>query len=215
MNYSELKQAVQDYLEENEDTFVNNIPMFVRAVENRIHNEVQLPALRKNVTGIMQSGNRYIVLPSDYIAPHSVAAIDPDSDEYSYLTFKDVNLIREMYPSPAYVGMPKVFGQFNTQSLILGPTPNKAYKVELHYFFYPESVVTAQESWVSKNFPSVLLYGTIAEGYRFLKGDAAQQKVYDDQYREALNLLRKLGEGITREDAYSTASPKTNVNVGE
>lgn len=215
MNYTELKQAVQDYLEESETTFVNNIPMFVKAVENRVYNEVQLPALRKNVTGIMQSGNRYVVLPSDYLSPYSVAAIDPDSGEYRYLDFKDVNLIREMYPSPTYTGLPKVFGQFNPESLILGPTPDKSYQVELHYFFYPESIVTAQESWVSKNFSSVLLYGTVAEGYRFLKGDAAQQAVYDGQYKEALNLMRKLGEGMTREDAYGTSPVKTNVNVGE
>jgi hypothetical protein len=215
MTYEELKQALQDYLEEREETFVNNIPMFIRAVENRVYNEVQLPALRKNVTGTMQSGNRYIVLPTDFLSVFSMAAIDPVSGEYSYMNFKDVNLIREMYPNPTYTNTPKAFGLFDTTSAIVGPTPDKNYLVELHYFFYPESIVTAQQSWLAKNFPSVLLYGAVAEGYRFLKGDAAQQKVYDDQYKEALNLLRKLGEGVTREDAYSTVPVKTNVIVGE
>lgn len=215
MTYDELKQAVQDYLEEAETTFVNNIPLFVKAVENRIYNEVQLPALRRNVTGQINAGNRYLILPTDFLAVFSVAVIDSVTGSYDYILFKEVNLIREMYPSPNQTGKPKVFGQFDTTSFILGPSPDKDYAIELHYFYYPESLVTAGETWISKNFRSVMLYGVIAEGYRFLKGDEAQQKVYDEQYKEALNLLRKLSEGVQREDAFSTVPMKTNVNVGE
>jgi hypothetical protein len=215
MDYDELKQAIQDYLEEFEPSFERNIPVFVKAVENRVYNEVQLPALRKNTLGHCEAGNRYIVLPPDYLSVFSMAMVDPDTGEYSHPLYKHVNLIREMYPSPKVQGRPKVFGQFDTTALILGPTPDKAYEVELHYFFYPESIVTAGKSWVATNFPSVMLYGAVAEGYRFLKGEDAQQKVYDEQYKEALNLLRKLGEGVQREDAYTTSPVKTNVIVGE
>lgn len=215
MNYTELKQQVQDYLESTETKFVNNIPTFVRAVENRIYNEVQLPSLRRNVTGALQQGNRYLVVPTDFLSVFSMALIDPTSGEYNYLLFKDVNLIREVYPSPTVLGTPKVFGTYDSKSFIIGPSPDKTYAVELHYFYYPTSLVDANTSWVATNFPSVMLYGCISEGYRFLKGDAAQQKTYDDQYREALNLLRKLGEGIQRDDAFSTTNTKFKVSIGE
>lgn len=215
MTYTELVAAVQDYLGTWEETLVANMPIFCETVENRIYNEAQLPALRKNVTGYMNAGNRYQVMPEDFLSVFSYAVIDPDSGEYEYMLYKDVNYIREVYPSPTNTGKPKVFGLFDTSTLILGPSPDKAYGVEMHYFYYPESIVTAGESWVSKNFPTVMLYGMVAEAYRFQKGEAAQQAIYDTQYREALNLLRKLGEGVQRDDAFSTTTIKPKIQLGE
>jgi hypothetical protein len=145
----------------------------------------------------------------------SLAFIDPNTGTYNYVLFKDVNFMREVYPNPSITGVPKAFGLFDTTTLILGPPPDQAYGVEFHYFYYPTSLVDAGTSWVADNFPSVVLYGTIAEAYRYQKGDAAQQKIYDDQYVGALNLLRKLGEGRNRDDAFSTTTTKLNPIVGE
>lgn len=215
MTYDELKLAVQDYLGTSETTLVDNMSIFVETVENRIYNEAQLPALRKNVTGTMDVGNRYIIMPTDFLSVFSFAIIDPATGDYDYLMYKDVNYIREVYPSPTSTAKPKVFGLFDTTTLIIGPSPDKAYGVEMHYFYYPESIVTAGESWVSKNFPTVMLYGMIAEAYRFQKGEVQQQQIYDTQYREALNLLRKLGEGVQRDDAFSTTTIKPKIQLGE
>lgn len=215
MKYDDLKQQVQDYLETSEATFVANIPNFVKEVENRVYNEVQMPALRKNVEGSIAADNKYLKMPGDFLSLFSFAVIDPDTGEYHYTMLKDVNLIREVYPSPTFKQRPKYVGLFDPTTLILGPTPDRAYKAELHYFYYPETMVTAGESWLSKNFPSVMLYGVIAEGYRFLKGDAAQQKVYDDQYAAALNLLRKQAEGKARNDAYANNTAKPTIPFGE
>lgn len=215
MNYEQVKQAVKDYLEVDETVFNNNISWFVESVENHIYQEVQLPALRKNSLGTLTIGNRYLLVPSDFLSVFSVAVIEPGSGEYEHLLYKDVNLVREIYPTPSVTGKPKVFGLFDTSAFILGPTPDKAYQVELHYFFKPTSISVASTSWIGDNFPSVLVYGAVAEAYRFLKGDEAMQKQYDTKYQESLNLLRKLGEGMAREDAYSTSPIKTNVILGE
>lgn len=212
MTYAELVALVQQYLETDEASFVTNIPTFVKTVENRIYNEIQLPALRKNTIGEFTSGNKYLTLPDDFLAPFSLAAIDPTSGLYTYVLFKDVNLVREMYPSPTTQATPKLYGLFDANTAIIGPTPNKNYGAELHYFYYPESMVTAGDSWVSINFPSVILYGCLSEGYRYLKGDVAMQTVYDEQYKEALNLLRKLGEGRDRGDAYRDGQAKLKVS---
>lgn len=215
MIYTDLVTQVQDYLETREAKFVANIPTFVRAVENYIYNEVQLPALRRNVTGSTQVGEIYLSAPQDFLSVFSLALVDPDNGQYNYLLSKDVNLIREMYPDPNVVDTPRVYGTFDPKTLIIGPSPNKAYKVELHYFFYPQSLVDAGTSWVATNFPMVMLYGVIAEGYRFLKGDVQQQQIYDDRYEKALNLLRKLGEGRSRNDAYRDTATTPKANVGE
>lgn len=214
MTYDELKQTVQDYLESSETRFVANIPMFVRMVENRVYNSVQIPALRKNVTGQCTAGNKYITTPSDFLSSFSLAIIDPATGVYDYPQLKDVNLIREVYPSPTLQDVPKYYAIFDKSTLILGPTPDKNYGVELHYFYYPETLVTAGTSWLAENYPSVILYGVIAEGYRFQKGDAAQQKAYEEQYAEALNLLQGQA-GKTRNEAYSNNVPKPAAPVGE
>lgn len=215
MTYEELVQAIQDYLETSETTFVSSIPLFVKSVENRVYNSVKLPALRKNVIGNFTAGNRYLTVPTDFLSMFSLAAIDPTTERYNYLLLKDANLIREVYPSPSAVGVPKVFGTMDSTTMILGPTPDKDYGAELHYFYYPETLVTAGTTWLSENFYSVILYGAIAEGYRFLKGDKDQQVVYDDQYQNALSLLREYAEGRRRSDAYSNKNAKPPTVVGE
>lgn len=216
MTYNELKQAVQDYLETDEATFLANFASFVKAVENRIYHTVQLPANRKDMTGTCEVGNKYLGTPEDFLSVFSLAVFDPTIGDYSYLMLKDVSLIHEIYPNPSLRGIPRYFGQFDKDTFIFGPTPDKQYVVELHYHYIPESLTTATAgTWLSSNFPSVLLYGVIAEGYRFQKGDAAQQKSYDDQYIQALGLLKSYGEVRVRTDAYANKPNKPETNVGE
>lgn len=216
MTYDELKQAVQDYLESDEQKFVANFDVFVQQVESMVYRTVELPSNRKNMTGTCEVGNMYLGVPSDFLSIFSIAVYDPAENDYNFLTLKDVNLIREVYPNPNMKAMPKYVGIFDHDTLIFGPTPDKPYVVELHYHYTPESLVTAQDgTWLSKNFRSVMLYGVVAEGYRFLKGDAAQQKVYDDQYQQALSLLAKHGTSRVRTDAYANNQVKPSTPVGE
>lgn len=209
MQYDELTQALQDYLETDETTFVDNIPVFVRAVENRVYNEVNLPSLRKNSSGSLAANDRYMSMPEDFLGVSSLALIDVEVGEHIYLLMKDVHMVRELYPSPTATGVPKFFGLYEPQTLLIGPTPAKEYQVELHYFYYPESLVTAGTSWLADNFESVVLYGVIAEGYRFLKGDPAQQQIYDNQYMNALGLLAKTVGQTINFDRYSNKQPRT------
>lgn len=201
MNYAQLVQAIQDYTENNETTFVDNIPVFVDQTEQRIYNSVQLPALRKNVTGNMTSGNKYLTAPSDYLATFSMALIKADNSQ-TFLLNKDVNFIREAYPSPSSTGQPKHYAQFDANTFIIGPTPDSSYGVELHYFYYPESIVTAGTSWLGDNFDPVLLYGSLVEAYTFMKGEQELIQLYNQKYTEALALLKQLGDGKNRRDAY-------------
>ena len=202
MNYAQLVQAIQDYCENTESSFVANIPNFVQVAEERIYNTVQLPAIRKNVTGTMTSGNKYLSLPDDWLSTFSMAVIDPATQVQDFLLNKDVNFIRESYPSPATDGIPKYYAVFDDTSLILGPTPDDDYGVELHYYAYPESIVTAGTSWLGDNFESVLLYGCLREAYIYMKGEPDILQMYENKYLEALALLKQLGDGKDRQDAY-------------
>lgn len=217
MNYDELKILVQDYLVTQEATFVEHLDTFTQTVENRIYTDpdMQLPALRRNMDGTCEVGNKYLTLPEDFLSVYSFAVYDPAVGEYSYPLLKDVSLIREVFPNPSFMGAPKYYGLFDENTLILGPTPDKAYSVELHYHYQPESLTTAGTSWLLENFSSVLLYGVIAEGYRFQKGDAAQQKTYDDQFTQALNQLKRFGGVRIRTDAYANNQAKPTTPVGE
>lgn len=206
MNYTQLVAAIEAYAE-NYDTstggFIDNIPVFVQNAEERVYNTVQLPALRKNVTGQMTSGNKYLACPSDWLATFSLAVINADN-EYHYLLDKDVNFIRESYPDTdaAFYGEPQYYAQFDQNTFILGPTPDASYAAELHYFYYPESIVTAGTSWLGDNFESVLLYGSLLEAAAFMKSDADTITNYTNRYMEALGLLKQLGDGKNRRDAY-------------
>lgn len=217
MNYTQLATAIQDYTQNYETEFVDNIPTFVEQAEQRIYNNVQLPALRKNVTGACTSGNKYLACPTDYLASYSLAVIDALGN-YEYLLNKDVNFIRQAYPNPSSTGIPKYYAIFGSRldnpdelSFILGPTPDSNYSAELHYYYYPESIVTAETSWLGDNFDSVLLYGSLVEAYTFMKGEQDLITLYNQKYVEALALLKRLGDGMDRQDAYRSGQYRQQV----
>jgi hypothetical protein len=214
MNYAQLVVAVTDYTENTVPTA--NMNTFITQAEQRIYNTVQFPSLRKNVTGVTTSGNKYLSCPSDFLSSFSMAVIDA-SGNYEYLLNKDVNFIRQAYPQPTDTALPKYYALFgptttsgatpvvtNELSFILGPTPDAAYDVELHYYYYPESITTVSggQTWLGDNFDSVLLYGTLVEAYTYMKGEADIMALYDGKYKEALALASRLGDGLERSDAY-------------
>lgn len=219
MNYTALKQAIIDYCSNTESSFVNNIPTFVQQAEQRIFNAVQFPSLRKNVTGNTAASNKYLACPNDFLSPYSMAVID-GSGTYTYLYNKDVNFIRESYPSATDVGLPKYYALFGPRSndpneltFILGPTPDTVYSMELHYFYYPESISVASSgtSWLGDNFDSVLLYGSLVEAYTYMKGEQDMMALYDGKYKEALALAKRLGDGLDRQDAYRSGQLRISV----
>ena len=217
MNYTQLKQAIQDYTQNYETTFVNDIPLFVEQAEQRIYNSVQFPSLRKNVTGSITQYNQYLATPNDFLAPYSLAIYPVGGGPYLYLLNKDVNYMRQAYPDPASYGQPKYYALFgptvtggsitNELTFILGPTPDTAYTAELHYYYYPVSIADTTNnpsgtSWLGDNFDSVLLYGSLVEAYTFMKGDQDLMTIYNQKYVEALALAKRLGDGMERRDAY-------------
>ena len=217
MNYSQLSQAIQDYCQSTETSFVSNISTFVKQAEQRIYNTIQFPSLRKNVTGTVTSGNKYLACPDDFLSVYSLAVIKDDGS-YEYLLNKDVNFIRESYPSPTDTGLPAYYALFGPRSdqateltFILGPTPNSSYSVELHYFFYPTSIVTNGTSWLGDNFDTVLLYGSLVEAYTYLKGDPDLMTQYENKYKEAILLAKRLGDGLERQDAYRSGQVRIPV----
>ena len=211
MNYAQLSQLIQDYCETTESSFVANIPTFVAIAEERIYNTVQLPAIRKNVTGTMTSGNKYLSLPDDWLAAFSLAVITPVTESQTFLIDKDVNFIRECYPTPTTGGIPQYYAIFDDNTLIVGPTPDANYGVEMHYYYYPESIVTAGTSWLGDNFETVLLYGCLREAYLYQKGEADVVTYYENKYLESLNLLKQLGDGKDRRDAYRSGQLRVPV----
>jgi hypothetical protein len=305
MNYVQLYQSIQDYAETTEQLFVANIPRFVQEAEERIYNSVQIPALRKNVTGTLTSGNKYLSLPNDWLSTYSFAVINTDGT-YEYLLNKDVNYIRQAFPSPTSTGLPTHYGLFGSQysannelSLILGPTPDASYNAELHYFYYPPTIVQGQisliasttvgslyvpgvykevsltggsgsgatatitinssgavsaitlneggqfyvvsdvlsaatsslggagsgftvtvtaisnstgTSWLGDNYDPVLFYGAMREAMIFQKQEAEAIKNYEDKYQEAMQQLKRLGDGLERGDAYRDGQTKLRVN---
>ena len=208
MNYSELTAAIEDY---TENTFTSTeLATFVKQAEQRIYNTVQLPNLRKNVTGSTTSGNKYLSCPTDFLAVYSLAVVNTDGS-YEYLLNKDVNFIRQAYPTPTDTGTPAhyaIFGPLSTNInelvFLLGPTPNATYTMELHYYYYPESITTAadERTWLGDNFDTVLLYGSLVEAYTYMKGENDMMSLYNQKYMEALQLAKRLGDGLERSDAY-------------
>jgi hypothetical protein len=304
MNYIQLAEAIQDYTQNYETDFVANIPVFVEQAELRIYNTVQIPSLRRNVTGTASINNKYLSAPNDYLSTFSMAAINPATNEYEYLLNKDVNFIRQSYPNPTAVGMPKYYAIFGPQSsnltelsFILGPTPDANYVIELHYYYYPVSIVQNQitsfgaitggsgyitgvynnvplsggqgrnavanltvsggnisqcilaqagtgyipgdilsvdntylggvgtgfavrvgttsnpsgTSWLGDNFETVLLYGALVEAYTFMKGEQDMMALYNQKYAEALAQLKRLGDGLERQDAYRSGQVRIQV----
>jgi len=210
VNYTELVQAIKDYTENEETTFVSQIPTFVQQAEERINRSVLIPELRKTSTGTMSAGNRFLSKPTDFLAVFSIAVIDGDGD-YTYLLPKDVNFIREAFPSISTQGLPKYYGQFSDGSLILGPTPDSSYSTQLAYYYDPESIVTANTSWYGDNAEAALLYGSLIEAYTFMKGETDLIQLYTERYNQAMEQLYVLGEGRLRRDTYRNNEPRPQV----
>lgn len=217
MNYTELKDAIIAYTENQDPSFEAEVPVFVRQAEQRIYNSVQFPSLRKNVTGSTSASNKYLACPADFLAVYSIAVVD-GTGRYEYLLNKDVNFIRQAYPAPTSTGLPRYYALFGAQSndaneltFILGPTPDATYSIELHYFFYPESIVTAGTTWLGDNLDSVLLYGSLVEAYTYMKGEPDMVKLYNDKYVEAVALAKRLGDGMERQDAYRNGQVRVQV----
>jgi hypothetical protein len=217
MNYADLVIAVSDYCENTFPTVDMNI--MIKQAEQRIYNTVQIANLRKNMTGVVTAGNPYLSAPDDFLSAYSLAVIN--GSEYLYLLNKDVNFMREAYPSTAvaYRGKPKHYAIFGPQSnavtelsFMLGPTPNTTYDVELHFYYYPESIVTANTTWLGDNFDSALLNGTMVEAIRYMKGEADMIKFYEDMYVQSITLLKNLGDGKQRADAYRDGQVRIQVN---
>jgi hypothetical protein len=237
MNYSTLFVTIKGFLENDfpdvifadKDasssssaatfTSAEQINTFITQAEQRIYNTVQFPSLRKNVTGTTSANNKYLSCPGDFLAVYSMAAINTDGS-YAFMLNKDVNFIREAYPIPTSTGVPAHYALFGPNSndeaelsFILGPTPDAAYSIELHYFYYPESITTTTSgtSWLGDNLDSVLLYGAMVEGYTFMKGEADVISFYDKKYQDALGLAKRLGDGMERQDAYRSGQARVPV----
>jgi hypothetical protein len=224
MNYAQLFETIKGYVENDFPstqftdsaggtgtyTSKEQIDTFIQQAEQRIFNSVQFPNFRKNQTGTLSPSNQYLEAPPGFLASYSLAVITNDS--YEYLLNKDVNYIRAAYPNPTVEGIPKYYAQFDDNTFILGPTPDVAYTVEMHYFFYPESIVTAGTTWLGDNFDSALLYGALVEAYTYMKGEADIVAAYNKRYEEAMILAKRLGDGMERRDAYRSGQVRMTVN---
>ena len=209
MNYTDLKTNIQDICE---TTFTDaQLDLFTDQAEQKIYNTVQITALRNNVTGSLTSGINYLTLPTDFLYPYSLAVLDGDG-VFTYLLNKDVNFIREAYPNPATTGVPVHYALFSDTSIILGPTPNSGYTMELHYGYYPESIVTASTTWLGDEFDSALLNGALIEAIRFMKGEPDIIANYEKLYLQSIGLLKNLGDGKLREDMYRSGQFKQAVS---
>ena len=217
MNYAQLVSAIRGYAENDfpstagSFTSTDQLNTFIKQAEQRIYNSVQFPAIRKNVTGVTTIGNKYLAMPVDFLASYSLAAIDPVTNDYEYLLNKDVNFIRAAYPKASDAGIPAYYALFDDNTFILGPTPDAVYTMELHYYYYPASIVDAGTSWVGDNFDSVLLYGSLLEAAAFMKSDVDTMKSYADRYSEAMLLAKRLGDGMDRQDAYRSGQFRMDV----
>jgi len=218
MNYAALVVAISDYTENTFPTADMNT--FITQAEQRIYNTVQFPSLRKNVTGTVTANNKYLSCPEDFLSPYSLAVIDA-TGAYEYLLNKDVNFIRQAYPQPTDTAIPRYYALFgptvsgstisNELSLILGPTPDATYAVELHYYYYPASITTATTTWLGDNFDTVLLYGALVEAYTYMKGEADMVALYTGRYQEALALAKRLGDGLEKQDSYRSGTYRVPV----
>jgi len=218
VNYTELSSAIVAYTENTSSDFAAQIPVFVEQAEQRIYNSVQFPSIRKNVTGTTTATNKYLSCPGDFLSVYSMAVIDA-TGAYEYLLNKDVNFIRQSYPNPNEdKGLPRYYALFgpatsgstitNELTFILGPTPDASYNIELHYYYYPQSIVTAGTTWLGDNFDTVLLYGSLVEAYTYMKGEQDMMALYNQKYMEALQLAKRLGDGLERSDAYRSGQSR-------
>jgi len=230
LDYTSLSASIQAMTENQfPDTYLadgstfttaQQLALFVVQAEQRIFNTVQFPSLRKNVVGTINTTNKYLACPLDFLATYSIAVIDA-TGAYTYLLNKDANFIREAYPTPTSTGLPKYYALFgpavsgstisNELTFLLGPTPNASYNTELHYFYLPESITTSNTSWLGDNFDSVLLYGALVEAYTFMKSEADIMGFIQGKYQEALGLAKRLGDGLERQDSYRSGQVRVAV----
>lgn len=218
MTYTELVAAIQDY---TEYTFTQTqVNTFITQTEKRVHNAVQFPSLRRNVTGVLTAGSPYLSCPVDFLSAFSLAVLSASGAQYSYLDNKDVNFIREVYLAPSVTAKPKCYALFGPQSgdpkeltFIVGPTPDIDYPVELHYYFYPESITTVSggRTWLGDNMDMALLYGSLVEAYTFMKGESDLITLYNTKYGESLIMAKRLGDGLQRQDAYRSGQARMDV----
>lgn len=218
MTYTELCANIADVCE---NTFTADmLKLFTQQAEQRIFNTVQLPSLRKNITSTLTPASMYTNAPADFLSAFDLAVIHPTTNVYTYLLNKDVNFIRESYPVPTDTGVPAYYALFGPSSndeaelsFMLGPTPDASYTVELHYFYYPETITTTATgtTWLGDNLDSLLLYGSLVEGYTFMKGEADVIAFYEKKYQDALQLGKRLGDGLERQDAYRSGQARVNV----
>jgi len=204
--YDQLKQAIQDYTENDETSFVNNLPVFIRQAEERILKNVQLSLFRKNVSGAMSASNKYLACPSDFLAPFSLSFVDGDSD-HQFLEFKDADFVQTFNPDATTTGNPRYYAVFDVDNFILGPTPDSSYAVELHYFYRPASLTAGAGSgttWLSENAEIAMLYGSLMEAYIYMKGEPDMLGQYEKRFMEAIQGMKMLGEAKEVTDEYRT-----------
>jgi hypothetical protein len=204
--YGELKQAIQDYTQNTETSFVNNLPIFIRAAEERILKNVQLTFFRKNATANTSASNQYLGCPNDFLAPFSLSYTDSNGNKV-FLDYKDVNYVQEYNPDATATGEPKYYALFNTDYFIVSPTPSDTFTVELHYFYRPNSLTSGADSastWLSENAELAMLYGSLIEAYTYMKGEPDLMQNYDKRFMEAVVALKNFGEAKEITDAYRT-----------
>jgi len=194
--YAQLKTAIQDYTENTETSFVNNLPLFIRAAEERILKMVQLQLFRRNQTATLTASNPYLNAPSDFLAPYSLSYTDGNGDK-NFIEFKDVNFVQEYNPDVTNTGAPRYYAQFDLDNFIIGPTPDSNYAVELHYFYRPASLTAGADSgttWLSENAELSMLYGALVEAYIYMKGEQDVMALYNQRFQESLMGLKMFGE---------------------
>jgi hypothetical protein len=204
--YAQLETAIQDYTENTETSFVSNLSTFITQAEERILKSVQLSLFRKNVSGTMANANRFLACPSDYLAPFSLSFVDASSD-HVFLDFKDPDYVQSFNPDASTVGLPRYYAVYDVDNFILGPTPNAAYNVELHYFYRPASLTAGAAggtTWLSENASIALLYGSLIEAYIFMKGEPDMMALYEKRFTEAISGMKMFGEAKEVTDEYRT-----------
>ena len=204
--YAQLKQAIQDYTENDETSFVNNLPLFIRLSEERILKNVQLSFFRKNATATTSANNQYLTRPSDFLAPFSLSLAGVDGDKF-FVEFKDPSFVQTYTPDETTIGAPKYYAQFDVDNFLLGPTPDAQYTAELHYFYRPNSLTIGTDSgttWLSENAELALLYGSLIEAYIYMKGEQDVMAMYAQRFQEAIVGIKMLGEAKETTDEYRT-----------
>ena len=207
--FAELKTAIQDYTDNTETTFVNHLSDFIKGAEDRIFKNVDLELFRKNVTSSLTASDKFLTVPSDYLASFSLQITTSGSEDI--LLQKDVNFLQEAFPTSASTGVPRFYAVFDVNNFILAPTPNSNYSVELHYYYKPTSLTAGADSgttWISTNAPFALLYGSLVEAYTYMKGEADMMQQYEKRFTDQLMRLKDLGEARENEDAYRAGLPR-------